>query len=130
MSVADLFKGHFTDGGPFFMTLHFIMWILVIFYAVKFIRMNRSQEKDLKKLEKYNSTILFIGAFGFLFSWFYRMLGMYGALTAISQAGDISPAIVTNGLRMSYIAPLYAFFLFLVSSVVWFTFRNKIRASY
>jgi len=128
MSVASLFKGHFADGGPFFMTLHFIMWALVILYMVMFIRNYRSNEKDLKKLDKFNSTILFIGTFGFLFSWFYRMLGMYGALSTIASAQDISPNILAGGLRVSYIAPLYAFFLFLISSLIWFFFRNKVKA--
>ncbi len=127
MSVASLFKGHFMEGGPFFMTLHYIMWILVIFCIVRFMQVYKSDNKDLKKLNKFNSTILFIGAFGFLFSWFYRMLGMYGAFLAIQNAGDISPALVVGGLRVSLIAPLYALFLFLVTCLIWFLFRNKIK---
>ena len=128
MSVASFLKGNFIDGGPFFMTLHFIMWILVILYTILFLINYYSDKKDLKKLEKFNSTIIFIGAFGFLFSWFYRMLGMYGALSTIAAAQDISPSVLAGGLRVSLIAPLYAFFLFLTSSLIWFVFRNKIKA--
>lgn len=128
MSVANLLKGHYMDGGPFFMTLHFITWILVILYVVKFIQNFKSNNKDLKKLEKFNSTILFVGAFGLLFSWFYRMIGMYSAFTIAENAQDISPALLAGGLRVSLIAPLYAFFLFLVTSIIWFSFRNKIKA--
>jgi len=128
MSVANLLKGNFIEGGPFFMTLHFIMWILVILYTILFLINYYSDKKDLKKLEKFNSTIIFIGAFGFLFSWFYRMLGMYSALSTIAAAQDISPSLLAGGLRVSLIAPLYAFFLFLTSSLIWFVFRNKIKA--
>jgi len=128
MSVADLLKGNFIDGGPFFMTLHYIMWVLVIIYVIKFLRAYKSKTKDLMKLNKFNSTILFIGVFGFLLSLFYRTLGIYGALSAIIEAQDIAPSVLANGLRVSFIAPLYAFFLFLVSSLVWFIFRNKIKA--
>lgn len=128
MSVASLFKGHFMDGGPFFMTLHFIMWLLVILYSIKFIQNYKSSDKNLKKLEKFNSTIIFIGAFGFLFSWFYRMLGMYSAFSIAETAQDISPNLLAGGLRVSLIAPLYAFFLFLTSSIIWFFFRNKVKA--
>jgi heme/copper-type cytochrome/quinol oxidase subunit 2 len=127
MSVADLLKGNFIDGGPLFMTLVYIMWVLVIIITIKFLRNHRSKDRDLKKLEKLNSTILFIGAFVFLFSLFYRSLGIYGALSTIIDAQDISPSILANGLRMSYIAPLYSFFLFLVTSLIWFLFRNKIK---
>lgn len=128
MSVADLLKGNFIDGGPLFMTLVYIMWVLVIILTIKFLRNHRSKDRDLKKLEKFNSTILFIGAFVFLFSLFYRNLGIYGALSTIVDAQDISPSILANGLRVSYIAPLYSFFLFLVTSLIWFLFRNKIKA--
>ncbi|MBI9055861.1 MAG: hypothetical protein JEY96_18710 [Bacteroidales bacterium] len=128
MSVVDLLKGNFVDGGPFFMTLHYIMWILVILYSIRFIRNFYSDKKDLKKLEKFNSTILFIGTFGFLLSLFYRTLGIYGALSSILEAQDIAPTIIANGFRVSLIAPLYSFFLFLVSSLIWFIFRNKIKA--
>jgi heme/copper-type cytochrome/quinol oxidase subunit 2 len=127
MSVADLLKGNFIDGGPLFMTLVYIMWVLVIILTIKFIRNHRSKDRDLKKLEKFNSTILFIGAFVFLFSLFYRNLGIYSALSTIIDAQDIAPSIIANGLRVSYIAPLYSFFLFLVTSLIWFLFRNKIK---
>lgn len=128
MSIAELLKQHFLEGGPFFMLLHYIMWILVILYVVKFLRNYRLENKDSKKLSKYNSTILFIGGFGLLLAIFFQHVGFYGALSAIEQAQDISPKLIMGGLRISFIAPLYAFFLFLVSFFIWFVFRNKIRA--
>lgn len=127
MSVASLLKGNFMDGGPFFMTLHYIMWILVILFTVRFLMNYYSKDKDLKKLRKFNSKIIFIGAFGFLLSLFYRYLGMYGALSSIEVAQDISPSLILGGLRVSFIAPLYSLFLFLVTSLIWFNFWNKIR---
>ncbi len=127
MSFASLLKENFIDGGPFFMTLHFLMWFLVILYTVRFLRNYYSKNKDLKKLSKFNSTIIFIGGFGFLLSLFYRTLGIYGALASIEVAQDISPTILAGGLRVSLIAPLYSFFLFLISSIIWFVFRNLIK---
>ena len=127
MSFASLLKGNFIDGGPFSMTLHYIMWFLVILYTVRFLRNYYSKNKDLKKLNKFNSTIIFIGGFGFLLSLFYRTMGIYGALASIEVAQDISPTILAGGLRVSLIAPLYSFFLFLTSSLIWFIFRNKIQ---
>lgn len=128
MSVADLLKSNFIDGGPFFMILHYIMWILVIFYAIKILRNLRSTDCDFKKLEKFNTTILFIGGFGLLFSLFYRAIGMYSAFSVLEVTQDISPTLVASGLKASLIAPLYSTFLFLVTSVIWFIFRNKIIA--
>lgn len=129
MSVADLLKTNFIEGGPFFMTLHYMMWILVISYFIRFIKNYRSTNRDYKKLEKFNATILFIGGFGFLFALFYRTMGMYSAFAALEVSQDISPSLVASGLKASLIAPLYSLFLFLVTSTIWFVFRNKIKSN-
>ncbi len=128
MSVADLLKENFVDGGPFFMTLHFIMWILVIIYSIRIIKNYRSTNRDYYKLEKFNTTILFIGGFGFLLSLFYRTMGLYSAFSVIEVTSDISPTLVASGFKASLIAPLYSLFLFLVTGIIWFINRNKIRA--
>jgi len=79
------------------------------------------------KLERFNATILFVGGFGLLLSLFFRTMGMYSAFSALEASQDISPVLVVGGLKASLVAPLYSFFLFLVTSVVWFVFRNKIK---
>jgi hypothetical protein len=125
MSVADLLKENFIDGGPFFMTLHYLMWILVIIFTVLATKNFRATVCDYKKLEKFNTTILFIGGFGLLFSLFYRSMGMYSAFSALETTNDISPTLVAGGLKASLIAPLYSLFLFLVTGIIWFIFRLK-----
>ncbi len=127
MSLASLIKQNFLEGGPFFMTLHLIMWILVIIFAVRFLLNYFSKSKNTKRLTKFNATIIFIGGFGFLLAIFYQNMGLYGALSAIEHAADISPALIVGGLRVSLIAPLYSFFLFLISFLIWFVFWNLIR---
>lgn len=127
MSVADLLRENFLEGGPFFMTLHYIMWILVIIIAIRFLRNYYSKNKDLKKMDKFNATIIFIGAFGFLFSLFYRNVGIYSALSSIEVTPDISTSLLIHGLKISLIAPLYSFFLFLTTCLIWFIFRNLIK---
>lgn len=124
MSVADLLKQNFMDGGPGFMTLHYLMWILVISFTVIAIKSIRN--KNYKKLEKLNTSILFIGGFGLLFSLFYRTMGMYSAFSVLETTSDISPTLVAGGLKSSLVAPLYSLFLFLVTSVIWFVLRLKI----
>ena len=105
----------------------YIMWIVVIFFTIKFLLNYYSENRDLKKLAKQNSLIIFIGSFAFLYGLLGQIMGLYGALLAIQAAGNISPAIMAGGLRVSLIAPLYGFILFLISSVVWFIYRNLIR---
>lgn len=126
MSVADLLKQHFMDGGPGFMTLHYLMWILVIIFSVRAAKNIRSTKCDYRKLEKLNTTILFIGGFGLLLSLFYRSMGMYNAFSALEITSNISPTLVAGGLKASLVAPLYSLFLFLVTGIFWFIFRLKI----
>ncbi len=126
MSVADLLKENFIDGGPFFMTLHYFLWILVIILSFRATRNSRATNCNYRKLEKLNTTILFIGGFGLLFSLFYRTMGMYSAFSVLETTSDISPTLVAGGLKASLIAPLYSLFLFLVTSIIWFIFRLKI----
>lgn len=118
---------HLLIGGPIFMSLIYIMWIVVIFFAIKFLVNYFSENRDLQKLAKQNSLIIFIGSFAFLFGLLGQIVGMYGALLSIQAAGDISPALIAGGLRISLLAPLYGFVLFLISGIIWFVFRNLIK---
>ena len=54
MSVTGLLKENFIEGGPFFMTLHYISWILVIVLSIRFMKSFRSKNRDYKKLDKFN----------------------------------------------------------------------------
>lgn len=118
---------HFFEGGPSFMFFIYAMWITVGFISIKFLMNYFSDKKDLEKLTKQNSIILFVGSFAFLFGLFGQMLGMYGALSCVYEAGDISPALIAGGIGVSLIAALYGFGLLLVSSIVWFIFKNLIN---
>mgnify|MGYP003966316507 FL=1 len=128
MSVADLLKQNFFEGGPFFMTLHYFIWILVIFFTIRVIKTFRSKKRDFKKLEKFNATILFIGGSGLMFSLFYRAMGMYNAFSVLEVTNDVSLTLLASGFKASLIAPLYSLFLFMVTSIIWFINRTKIRA--
>lgn len=117
---------HLFVGGPAFMSVIYAMWIVVIFIVIKFLINYFSDKKDLQKLTKQNSIILFVGSFTFLLGLFAQMIGMYNALACVYEAGDISPALIAGGLRVS-LAPLYGFVLFLISGIIWFIFRNLLR---
>jgi biopolymer transport protein ExbB/TolQ len=118
---------HLFVGGISFMLPIYLMWIAVIILSIKFLINYFSKNKDLQKLGKQNSLIIFIGSFAFLFGLLGQILGLYGALQAIQSAGDISPALMAGGLKVSLIAPLYGLILLVISSVIWFIFRNLIR---
>jgi biopolymer transport protein ExbB/TolQ len=118
---------HLFVGGISFMLPIYLMWIAVIILSVKFLINYFSKNKDLQKLAKQNSLILFLGSFAFLFGLLGQILGLYGALQAIQSAGDISPALMAGGLKVSLIAPLYGLVLLVISSIIWFVFRNLVK---
>ena len=118
---------HLMIGGIYFMLPIYIMWIVVIFLSIKFLMNYFSEKRDLNKLSKQNSLIIFIGSFGFLFGLLGQISGMYQALVCVQAVGDISPALIAGGLRVSLLAPMYGFILFLISGIIWFIFRNLIK---
>lgn len=118
---------HLFEGGLTFMSVIYVLWIVVIFIVIRFLINYFSDKKDLQKLTNLNSTILFIGSLTFLIGLFGQMIGMFHALASVYEAGDISPALIAGGIKVTLIAPLYGFSLLLISSIIWFIFRNLLR---
>ncbi len=58
--------------------------------------------------------------------FFGHFWGVYMAMQAISEATDISPAVVAEGYAMSLITILTGLFIFLFA-FVWFMLRWKLR---
>ncbi|MGM0609390.1 MAG: MotA/TolQ/ExbB proton channel family protein [Candidatus Muiribacteriota bacterium] len=102
------------------------MWLVVLFLIIKFFLNYFSDKRNIEKLKKHNSLIIYIGSFAFLFGVLGQMLGLYGALDAIEAAGDISPYLIAGGLKVSMLTVMYGFSLMLISSIFWFIFRNLI----
>lgn len=118
---------HLFEGGPYFMASIYIMWIVVIFITVKLFLNYFSDKRNLEKLEKYNSIILFIGSFAFLFGILGQIIGFFQILDVIEREGDIAGCLIAGGLKVTLLAPLYGFTLLLVSCIIWFVFRNLIK---
>ena len=105
----------------------FIMWVVVIILAVRFLIQFKKGENSMKQLTRQNEIILFIGSFVFLFGVLGQVIGLFGAFEIIQNVGEMSPSLIAGGLKISSIAPIYGLVLFLVSGVIWFVFRNMIR---
>ena len=105
----------------------YIMWIVVIFFTIKFLVNYFSQNRDFKKLSKHNSLILFIGSFAFLLGLFGQILGLYQVLACVYDAGDMSPSLIAGGIKVTLLTSIYGFVLFLISGIIWFVFRNLLK---
>lgn len=118
----------------FFMEGGMMMWILLILTVViiflsvkKAIQLYGKQELPKAVLESGINAILFWGAIAAIFGFFAHYLGVYKAMLAIFQANDISPAIVALGYSMSLITILTGLTIFMVSAVIWFVLRWRLK---
>ncbi len=102
-----MFFTRLNEGGPFFMYPLFIILILVIILIVQgFLK----RENVKKTISLISSITLFAVVWGFL----GQMIGMIGAFDSIEAVGDISPAVLAGGLKVSFLAPIFGMFIFLI----------------
>lgn len=115
----------FFEGGAFFMSLVYSMWVLAIVQAIRFIIEYRGN-KNPQKLKKTNDSILFLGSLSFLFGITGQMVGLITAFDIIQRMSNasIKPDILAGGLKVTFIAPIFGMMLLILSSIVWFVFRN------
>ncbi|MFW5657517.1 MAG: MotA/TolQ/ExbB proton channel family protein [Bacteroidota bacterium] len=114
-------KNLFFMGGPLFMGiltfLLVVMTVWIVYHTIKgYTSQQVQQEKALRQL-KYGKSI---GLFAMVTGIFGQLIGFYEAFTAIEQAGDISPALVYGGIKVSMITTLYGITIYLFSLLLWF----------
>ncbi|NBC64295.1 MAG: hypothetical protein GVY07_01360 [Bacteroidetes bacterium] len=113
----------FYMGGPLFMGLLTIILVALIATAVySFVKINRDGSSP-----KSVSLVKEIGIFGFVFGIFGQFLGLYQAFTAIEAAGDVSPALLAGGLKVSMITTLYGMIIFVIAWLLYFGLKLKQR---
>lgn len=69
----------------------------------------------------WKRAVFHFGLFGLVLGLFSHAIGLYEMMGAIKAAGDINPAIVAGGLRVSLIAPLYGLGIFAGAMLLWLT---------
>lgn len=110
------FVDYFYMGGPLFMAIVSVWTIVMLVFAVhKIIQI--SVQRHYTKLGL--DLILLFGSLALVTGILGQAIGLFMAFNAIEAAGDISPALIAGGFKVSMIAPLYGFFAFLFSLIVW-----------
>ena len=106
----------FYAGGPLFMgilTIILVALIATAVYSLIKIKRDGSSSKSVSLVKE-------IGIFGFVFGIFGQFLGLYQAFTAIEAAGDVSPALLAGGLKVSMITTLYGMTIFFIAWLLYF----------
>ncbi|MEN8126144.1 MAG: MotA/TolQ/ExbB proton channel family protein [Bacteroidota bacterium] len=102
-----MFLSLLNDGGPLFMYTLLLILILVLILLVKGFLKKGNTEKTLSLI---GSISLFAVVWGFL----GQSLGLISAFDTIEEVGDISPAVLAGGLKISFLAPVFGLFIFLI----------------
>lgn len=117
MKFFDLFY----MGGPLFMGIVTVWTITMLVFTVhKIIRIfvqHNYTKAGLDMILLFGSLALVTGILG-------QAIGLFMAFNAIEAAGDISPALIAGGFKVSMIAPLYGFFAFIFSLFFWGILRE------
>jgi hypothetical protein len=97
-----------SEGGSFFM---YPLLLILILELILFVLEIVKKENTQKTISLINSISLFAIVWGFL----GQIIGLMSAFESIQYAGDISPAVLAAGLRISFIAPVFGILIFLIS---------------
>lgn len=106
----------FYEGGPAFMRVITLFGLLMLASSgYKIFRMIMKKEFDLFQL----NYILLFGSLSLISGILGQGIGLFGAMEAIQQAADISPALLAGGFRVSMITPLYGIMIFILTLIFW-----------
>lgn len=87
--------------------------VMLILAVLLFVR-------ELVKKDQFNKTsklLSSIGSFAVVWGFLGQILGLMAAFDAIRAAADISPAIMAEGLQISFYAPIFGVVVFLIAKL-------------
>jgi biopolymer transport protein ExbB/TolQ len=114
-------KEWFIMGGSLFMSILTILLVIIlavsVYYALAIASGKAAEKTNFKHQLKY---IKSLGLFTAITGILGQLIGLFSAFTAIEQMGDISPSILSGGLKISLITTLTGVVIYLISIVIWF----------
>lgn len=96
------------DGGILisYPILALLVWIIILF-VIGF--------KNKAKTERSKSLIAAIGWFVIAWGYLGRTIGLIGAFDRVAAMGEITPELLSPGLKMALVGPLVALFTFAIA---------------
>ena len=111
----------FYMGGTLFMGI--LTSLLVILLAISiyfFLSITTGKAAGRKNFRHQLAYIKSVGLFTMITGILGQLIGLMIAFKAIEQVGDISPAMLAGGLKVSMITTLYGITIYLISILIWF----------
>ena len=114
-------KEWFVMGGSLFMSILTILLVIIVAVSVYFAVSNANgKATDKENLRHQLRYIKSLGLFTMITGILGQMIGLFSAFIAIEGAGDISPAMIAGGLKISMITSLTGIVICLISIIIWF----------
>ncbi len=111
----------FYEGGPLFMGILTLILLVVLVMGITntiVIFKNNSGQND--RINQRLSQIKSVGLFGLVFGILGQLIGLYSAFVQIQAMGNVSPAILAGGIKVSMITTIYGVTIFLIAYLIWF----------
>ena len=96
------------DGGP---VITYTILILLVVILVLFVRSLKDRENTKKNVSLIASIAWFAVAWGFL----GRTIGLIISFDRVAQAGEVTPFLLAEGLKMAVLGPLLGIIVFLIA---------------
>lgn len=114
-------KEWFVMGGSLFMSILTILLVIIVavsvYFAISIANGKASEKEGFRYQLRY---IKSLGLFTMITGILGQMIGLFSAFIAIEGAGDISPAMIAGGLKVSMISSLTGVVICLISIAIWF----------
>ena len=114
-------KDWFVMGGSLFMSILTILLVIIVavsvYFAVTIAGGKASEKANFKQQLRYVKSL---GLFTMITGILGQLIGLFSAFTAIEAAGDVSPAMLAGGLKISMITSLTGIVIYLISIIIWF----------
>lgn len=118
----------FYMGGPVFMsilTLIFIAMIVVfVVNGLPVLNGKLAGDNAYRKIAYIKS----VGLFGLMVGILEQLIGLYQAFIAIEMVGEISPAMLAGGIKVSMISTIYGMIIYVISYLIWLGLSTKLKS--
>jgi hypothetical protein len=120
MNVIEFYRA----GGPFMNLISFMALLTLV------ITVWKTMDVFSKKIYNYKllDLILLGGSVALALGLLSQIVGIVQALNAIMEAGDVSPALVMGGAKVSFYAPIWGFIVFIFSMIFYFVLKEILKA--
>lgn len=110
----------------------FLLWVqiliillMLVIAAIKFFQYFGNTDLSSLPFHKSHHAILFLGIFNLVWGVTMQVFGLVQALNAIIAAADVSPALIMEGLKNSFINPLIGLCTLLAASILWAILQGR-----